>query len=274
MHSSTSLLRTRPRGAASLIVIIILILAIIGLVVWYALAGQRGVNQTATPSTDAYLNWKTQTSKYEQLSFKYPSDWTFKDLSNEGYSKELAKEVKGPVERYQIVSPSGLALNFGTHAAGFGGACMKVGESTDTSGYCPDVKTISVEPIAGATKYGLNIVTSETLDTTSKKVTTRQMGVMSKTYQGSLPSVGTLINTYPYNLTFNAAGTDKLASGGEYVSGFFVSTSIPGSGNISQDDLNAYKAKVLKPDMSAKDYFDQSEWTTIRQIFESVTVTN
>lgn len=147
------------RGEVSIIVIIFLIAIIIGLVVWYAIWGKPKAqapasgSANATPQSNAqninsYEGWKTYTTKYEKLSFKYPADWVLKE--------ENIDEVDS--DRILITSPKGFALKVWTNVSGIGGVCeeCKNYETVETSVLGQTMGQNIIGNQLGATEIALN----------------------------------------------------------------------------------------------------------------------
>lgn len=81
------------------------------------------------PVADPYAGWKTYTTKYEKLTFKYPANYTLKVKS------EPSPEMVTPgTDIVTITSPSGYVTSLSLGLSGIGGAC-------------PDAKVVQADPI-------------------------------------------------------------------------------------------------------------------------------
>lgn len=112
---------------AIFIVTVIALLAGTGYYVWHignasnkTLTSTAGNNQTNSSSmqkpaspANPYVGWKTYTSGYEGLSFKYPGDWT---LDNEKGADPNGNYIS-------LISPSKFVVTFSVPLSGIGGAC-------------------------------------------------------------------------------------------------------------------------------------------------------
>jgi len=75
-------------------IMIPVIVILIGLVGWLvyknnhktnvATSNTKSTSTTTTTTSDPYAGWKTGTTKYEKLSYKYPSNWNLVDNSETG----------------------------------------------------------------------------------------------------------------------------------------------------------------------------------------------
>lgn len=68
---------------------------------------------------DPYAGWKTYTTKYEKLSFKYPPSMTLVYSSTPG----TEQDIEPGTERVALTSDTGLILSIMTGVDGIGGAC-------------------------------------------------------------------------------------------------------------------------------------------------------
>lgn len=101
--------------------IVLVVLAAIGFAAWHVWS-PKDKNPAATETTssvattDPYAGWKTYTSSFEKLSFKYPASWTTKDIS---------KHYSMPgTDAFQLTSPSAkLSIYWFSAIDGIGGAC-------------------------------------------------------------------------------------------------------------------------------------------------------
>jgi|GEM_PF-6558208 len=273
--SKNSLPKTHPRGAIAVIIIVLLLVASIGLAVWYTVWGKPKAEAPSASSSTAQnkaantSNWKTETLKYEKLSFKYPADWKFVNRSEEPQKSVITEaKLKGPFEWFTLTAPSGLVMEYRTHLSGLGGTCGKKGATTQQDLLCPDVETIAADKIAGASD--LYVVTSELRNTATKKPDSRSIVVISNFGVTKVPAVGIETNTFPYFPVFHAGGADKFADGNSYSSSFQVTT-FYSVANAEQS--KKYRDTFLKSDLSKQDFFAQSDWVTAKQILASITKT-
>jgi hypothetical protein len=78
---------------------------------------------TPTPApTDPYAGWKTASLQYEQISYKYPNDWTVTDKSGASPKSQNACTYPGH-DLVTLNSPSGTQVTFhtGQDCFGYGG---------------------------------------------------------------------------------------------------------------------------------------------------------
>jgi hypothetical protein len=73
-------------------------------------------HETPSPSQDPTAAWKTYHSSYENASFKYPSDWAYKQGPSQDPSASQAYSVT-------LTSPHGLVLKYDDAVSGIGGTC-------------------------------------------------------------------------------------------------------------------------------------------------------
>ncbi len=263
----------RRKGSASIIIIILLLCVIIGLVIWYAFWGKPKAQKVqspnsspvATKSQDPYANWKTLESKYEKISFKYPADWRFTDLSSDNGAQTVKDEkIPGPYEHFYLTAPSGLVMEYQTHIMGLGGSCFKKGESDKPEELCPDVETVDATAIKAVP--GLYIVGTEIRDTTSKLVMSRSLSWISTVGSVKVPKVGTEQNVYPYYPLFHVGGTAKFTDGQVYPSTMKITTNLPYPTLLPTKPEDN---KLLMRNLSTAQFFQQADWVTARKILES-----
>lgn len=68
---------------------------------------------------DPYANWKSYTTKYDKLTFKYPASLTLKDTSYVDKQQGLSPGV----DTITLTGASGLRLKIWNGASGLGGSC-------------------------------------------------------------------------------------------------------------------------------------------------------
>jgi Tfp pilus assembly protein PilV len=105
--------------------LILLILGILGFAGWYVYSHHHAAKTSSTPTATSttlavnpYTGWKTYRSTYENVSFKYPSNWIV-SVTPEPVSDGTV--ANGNV--LTITSPTGTVVNFQAPAQGQGGAC-------------------------------------------------------------------------------------------------------------------------------------------------------
>lgn len=130
-------------------------------------------NKTPTPKpVDPYVGWKQYCSAQEKSCFKYPADWTTKDVG--------ATDPAG--DGLQITSPSGTIILFQSTIDGLGGACQP---ST------PDVFIHKV--MAQPNVSNLYIIESGTKDGA-----TNHISLANGSASGQAPKVGDTGSCVPY----------------------------------------------------------------------------
>jgi hypothetical protein len=146
------------RGAVLVIELIVLavVIAVAGFAIFRYLEHKKAVNPAATPvartpapTPDPYAGWKTFTSKYDKLSFKYPADWKLTDKSGTGDTDASGRPLHSPGQDWlELVSNSSLKISVrtGVTTYDFGG---------------PNVKSIASVPVSMlGGKYYLNFIGS------------------------------------------------------------------------------------------------------------------
>jgi Flp pilus assembly pilin Flp len=111
------------RGAVFIeLIVLAVVVAVAGIAAIRYFDHKKAVNPAATPvartpaaTHGPYAGWKTYVSKREGLSFKYPVDWTVKDIGDPTGSLDY--------DSAEIISPSGLKLLWNSYSTGLGGAC-------------------------------------------------------------------------------------------------------------------------------------------------------
>lgn len=122
---------------------------------------------TGTSTTsDPYKGWKSYTTQYEKLTFKYPASMTLKA----SYTPGGNDSVKPGAETITLTSDTGLALKIWDGADGIGGAC-------------PDCKIVKSDPITflAGTSY-INFVDQGDGTVSNLPVATDKSYMMSGTY--------------------------------------------------------------------------------------------
>lgn len=111
----------------------------------------NGGQQKVAAPVDPYAGWKSYTSSYEKLSFKYPSDWTIKTY-------DYSTQVTG-ADSAVLTSPSG-TINIVWYSAveGIGGACSVyimpgTPPKPEDLGPCPYWYVLHKQKLAGADLY-------------------------------------------------------------------------------------------------------------------------
>lgn len=126
-------------------ILIIVIVAIIGFVGWYVYHSMKNTsstyysattissnnspkfsknnehNATTSSSTDQYVGWKTAILQYEQLSFKYPENWSLTNKSTASpkssggcvYPGSDIATINGPNDEQVILSSGSASCNSG-----------------------------------------------------------------------------------------------------------------------------------------------------------------
>jgi hypothetical protein len=106
----------------SLVIIIVFLLGAAGWLVYdrnhkpaqvVVATSNKTTSTTTTPKTtssDPYTGWTSASLKYEQLSYKYPSNWTLKDYSTSS-PKSAGNCVYPGVDDAILISPSGSEVN-------------------------------------------------------------------------------------------------------------------------------------------------------------------
>lgn len=81
-------------------------------------------NETPAPTktADPYAGWSSYTAKYEQFSFKYPSDFTITAANK--LNSELST---GGYENVTLTGPKGFTMRIQTGLYGVGGGCENCG---------------------------------------------------------------------------------------------------------------------------------------------------
>lgn len=130
--------------------LILVIVGILGFTGWFVYHSQKVATKdynshpstattTAKPakSTGQYAGWKSYTTKYERLSFKYPSNWKLVDQSNTD-----STDVTPGQDSVTLISNDSLEVTIGAGAEDF-----DVGNST--------VRILSATPLSilGRTNY-------------------------------------------------------------------------------------------------------------------------
>jgi hypothetical protein len=102
-------------------------------------------------ASDPYSGWKTYTSSFEKLSFKYPATWK---------SVTPAVPSSDPnADSFELESPSGnLTVSWDSVVDGIGGACSNTimpgtAVSADSLGPCPYWTVLDTQKLTGADLY-------------------------------------------------------------------------------------------------------------------------
>ncbi len=109
------------------LVIVVVALAAIGAAGYFAYEARQDKTDYSVPAPkksaekpkvdDKYEGWKTYTSSFNKVSFKYPANWQVStqpaDLPNEGQVK------------VKLASPSGFVMHYSEWVNGLGGGCEK-----------------------------------------------------------------------------------------------------------------------------------------------------
>lgn len=80
---------------------------------------QKQAAEVKDTKVDPYANWKSYTTKYEKVTFKYPASLTLKDESYVNKDQGLSPGV----DIVTLTGASGLRLKIWNGASGIGGAC-------------------------------------------------------------------------------------------------------------------------------------------------------
>lgn len=125
----------------------------------------KKTDSNTTATSDTYAGWKSYTTQYEKLTFKYPSTMSLKT----SYLVD-GNGVKPGAETIILTSPTGLALKIWDGADGIGGAC-------------PDCVVVKSDPITflGGTSY-INFVDDGDSKVTVAPVATDKSYMMSAKY--------------------------------------------------------------------------------------------
>lgn len=120
------------------LLLFIVILGLIGGTGWYVYNSNKKANKSldnASADTnlnlkkkagdekteaDPYEGWKTYTTKYEKMSFKYPSDLTLTDTSTATTNQD---NVTPGMDKIKLTSASGFEISIQTGLYGIGGGC-------------------------------------------------------------------------------------------------------------------------------------------------------
>jgi hypothetical protein len=114
--------------------------------------------KSAPPPTDPYAGWKTYTSTFEKLSFRYPSNWTATPSSGRF-------GVTG-ADSLQLEDPSGkVAVSWYSAVQGLGGACdstIMPGTAVASGALspCPYWYVLDKQKLSGADLYYVDGVTT------------------------------------------------------------------------------------------------------------------
>jgi len=140
----------------------LVIIGILGFTSWYVYHAKQASNKdystvsnataptynktTNTTTSDSYAGWKTYTSSFEKLSFKYPSTWK---------SVTPALSSTDPsADSFELKSPSGaLAVSWLAEVDGIGGACDNTVMPTANNGACPYWYVQDKQKLSGADLY-------------------------------------------------------------------------------------------------------------------------
>lgn len=158
------------RGAVLIVELVVLavVLAAAGFAA-YQYVGHKNVSNKAaapkphivaksSPSPSPYAGWKSYTSTFEKLTFKYPTSW--KPVA------PLESNVTG-ADSFAIQSPDGLQVSWVAAADGLGGACNNTimpgtAVPANEPGACPYWMVIDKQKLSGADlSYVAGVVTSD-----------------------------------------------------------------------------------------------------------------
>lgn len=82
---------------------------------------KKAENKPVAAPVDPYANWKTYTSKYDRMIFKYPSDMVLSDTSHASVSGQ--DNVTPGVDTIKITSTTGFTIRIQAGLEGIGGGC-------------------------------------------------------------------------------------------------------------------------------------------------------
>lgn len=71
----------------------------------------KSTTTTPAKTTDPYAGWKSGTTKYEKINYKYPADWTVKDTS---VATEKGDCVYPGADHVKLAAPSGARVSLST----------------------------------------------------------------------------------------------------------------------------------------------------------------
>lgn len=74
-----------------------------------------------TTPVDPYAGWKTYTSKYDRMSFKYPADMVLADTSHASVSGQ--DNVTPGIDTIKLTSTTGFSISIQAGLEGIGGGC-------------------------------------------------------------------------------------------------------------------------------------------------------
>lgn len=83
--------------------------------------GKRFTNPTQTTKSDPYTGWKTYTTKYDKMTFKYPTDMVVTDTSHATVAGE--DNVTPGVDTVKISGSTGFTISIQAGLDGIGGGC-------------------------------------------------------------------------------------------------------------------------------------------------------
>jgi Tfp pilus assembly protein PilX len=208
---------------AVVILLILVVVGIIGGTGWFVYNSQKkttrsldNTNKSTSSTTiaektaakspvDPYDGWKAYMTKYEKMSFKYPSDLTLTDTSHASVANQ--DNVTPGLDTIKLVGASGFAISIQTGLEGIGGGC-------------PECTIDFYDPVTVAgTNYNINYVNSG-----SGKISSVTVSKIHNDFIGSLDGK---------NITINGS-TNKAAT--------IISASFHSGDNIIEKTLEQYKA--------------------------------
>jgi len=177
--------------------LLIVIIGILGFTGWYVYHAQKAANKdySANPSvhvnttkaTSKYDGWKSYTTKYDKLSFKYPSDWQLIDTSNSDDA-----DVTPGQDWIKLIAKDSLGVSIITGDTMYdgGNASLQVIASTkiNTLGHDSYLQFLSdSDTTSGATLTTANAIPTTNIFPTSKHIHLSQATLNNPAIQG-MPS--------------------------------------------------------------------------------------